>query len=343
MTDFTALPDLAARSLGGGVVMADDEFFAAADNLVNPQPPVFRPHTFGPKGQVYDGWETRRRRTPGTDTVVVRLGAPGVVHGVIVDTAFFTGNYPPHAWVDGCAVDGYPGPAELLGADWFPLVPRRGLAGDTRTPFPVDVPRRCTHVRLTIDPDGGVARLRVHGEVVADPRLLPAVFDLAALEHGGRVDGCSNMFYGSPQNLIAPGLAWVMGDGWETARRRDDGNDWVLIRLAAGGTIDLVDLDTSHFKGNAPARATLRGVDARAADPGDPGSWFDLLPSTSLQPDTRHRFVVSVARAVSQVRLDVFPDGGMARLRLLGRPDDEGHAALVRRWREASDDEPGAR
>ena len=132
MTDFTALPDLASHRLGGGVVWANDEFFAAADSLVDPAPPTFQPNSFGPKGQIYDGWETRRRREPGHDHVIVRLGAPGVVRGVVIDTAYFTGNYPPYASVDGCGVDGYPGPAELADEPWFPLLSRVELAGDTR-------------------------------------------------------------------------------------------------------------------------------------------------------------------------------------------------------------------
>ena len=327
----TDLPDLASRVLGGTVVTANDEFFAAADNLVTPEPAVFAPQTFGPKGQVYDGWETRRRRTPGDDHAIVRLGAAGVVHVVVVDTAFFTGNYPPHATVDGCALPGYPGPAELAAASWFPLVPRSPLAGDTRNVFPVTVPHRCTHVRLTIHPDGGVARLRVHGEIVPDPALLPDVFDLAAAEYGGRVVACSDMFYGSPQNLLAPGLARVMGEGWETARRRDDGNDWVLVRLAVPGAVDLADLDTSHFKGNAPGRASLRGADARKADLNDPAQWFELLPETPLRPDTRHRFRVAGTIPATHVRLDIYPDGGMARLRLTGSPDGEALDVLADR------------
>ncbi len=327
----TDLTDLAARALGGTVVAADDEFFAAADNLLTAAPPVFTPQTFGPKGQVYDGWETRRRRSPGSDRVVVRLGAPGVVRLVVVDTAFFTGNYPPHASVEGCAADGYPGPAELADAAWFPMVPTSPLDGDTRNEFAVDVPYRCTHVRLTIHPDGGVARLRVLGEVVPDPALLPEVFDLAAAEYGGRVLACSDMFYGSPQNLLAPGLARVMGDGWETRRRRDDGNDWVLVRLAVPGAVALAELDTGHFKGNAPGRARLRGADARTGDLDDPAAWHDLLPETALRPDTRHRFPVAGAGPVTHVRLDIDPDGGMARLRLTGRPDPPALAALADR------------
>jgi allantoicase len=310
MTDFTLRPDLASRVFGGGIVRADDEFFAAADHLVLPSAPAFTPRTFDHKGQVYDGWETRRRRSPGSDSVVVRLGAPGVIHGVVVDTAFFTGNFPPHASVDAAAVPGYPAAVD----DWVPLIPKSPLEGDFANRFEVDDERRFTHVRLTIHPDGGVARLRVHGEIVPDPALLPGEFDVAALENGGAVTGCSNMFYGHPQSMLMPGLAQHMGDGWETSRRRDDGNDWVIVRLAAPSVLTFADLDTSHFKGNAPGSARLLG----SADGWD---WFELLPETPLRPDTRHRFPIVTDRPAAHARLDIYPDGGMARLRLLGRPD----------------------
>ncbi|WP_432827614.1 allantoicase [Dactylosporangium sp. CA-092794] len=312
---FTDLPDLAGRSLGGGVVAANDEFFAAMDNLVNPEPSQFETWTYGPKGKVYDGWETRRRRTPGHDWAIVRLGAPGVVHGVVVDTAHFTGNFPPYTSIEGCQVEGHPSPAGLAEADWAELVPRSPLKGDSRNPFPVVDARRCTHVRLNIYPDGGVARLRVHGTVVPDPALLHGMtVDLAAMELGAVVEGCSDMFYGSPGNLLLPDRARQMSEGWETARRRDDGNDWVTVRLAHRGRIRLAELDTTHFKGNAPGSASLRAT----ASPDDDSSWFDLLPRTPLQPDTRHRFRLDSPQAATHVRLDIYPDGGMARLRLWG-------------------------
>jgi len=252
-----------------------------------------------------------------------------VVRGVVVDTAHFKGNYPPEASVEGCGVEGYPAPEELAGAQWFPLVPRSPLTGDTRNLFAVTADRRCTHVRLSIYPDGGVARLRVHGEAVPDPRLLAPWCDLAALEFGGLIVDCSDLFYGSPNNLISPGHARIMGEGWETARRRDDGNDWVLVRLAAPGAIGLAELDSTHFKGNAPGAAALRGIDARTADLADESAWRPLLERTRLQPDTRHRFVLPGGRPVTHVRLDIFPDGGLARLRLLGRPE---LAEPTRRW-----------
>jgi allantoicase len=314
MTDFTVLPDLASRLLGGGVVGCNDEFFAPADSLVAAHEPAFTPKTFGAKGQVYDGWETRRRRTPGHDWAIVRLGAPGIVRGVVIDTAWFTGNYPPYASVDGCEVAGYPGLAELSAAPWEELVARSDLEGNQRNLFAVASVRRCTHVRLSIYPDGGVARLRVHGDVVPDPgRLTTGLVDLGAMEHGGRIVDCSNRFYGSPNNLLLPGRARTMGEGWETARRRDDGNDWVHVQLGLPGVVRMVDVDTTHFKGNAPGAALITGY-------AEDGSTFEILPRTPLQPDTPHRFPVEPGPAATAVRLDVYPDGGLARLRLWGTP-----------------------
>jgi allantoicase len=226
--------------------------------------------------------------------------------------------------VEACGAEGYPSPADLAAASWTTLVPRSTVAGDARNEFDVALSitgeQRFTHVRLTIFPDGGVARLRVYGEPVPDPRLLPGTIDLAALENGAVVAGCSNMFYSSPANLLMPGLARVMGDGWETARRRDQGNDWVAVRLACAGSVEVVELDTSHFVGNAPGWASL----------GPDGG--DLVPSTALQPDTRHRFAVSGGPVAREVRLDVYPDGGMARLRVFGVPTPAARAALADRF-----------
>ncbi|XRQ04137.1 allantoicase [Actinomadura welshii] len=325
MTDFTTLPDLAARTLGGSVAAASDESFAEKENLINPWAPAFSPETFGPKGQLYDGWETARRRGPGHDWALIRLGVPGVVRGAVIDTAWFKGNYPPHASVEACAVDGYP--PDLSGADWVEIVPRSPLKGDSVHAFPVHLERLFTHVRLNMFPDGGIARLRVHGDVVPDPRLLTGLtVDLAALENGARVVECSDMFYSAPDNMLLPGLARNQAEGWETARRRDDGNDWAVIRLAAPGTLRLAEFDTANLKFNAPAQAALSGLDARAGD-----TWHPLLPRTDLLPDTRHRFRLSTPE-VTHVRLDIHPDGGMARLRLLGDPTPDGLQALTARW-----------
>ncbi|MDT8915499.1 allantoicase [Amycolatopsis sp. PS_44_ISF1] len=329
--EWTAQPDLASRRFGGTVMWASDELFAEKENLVNPWVPAHRVENFGPKGQVYDGWETRRHRGPGDDQAVLRLGLGGVVSGVVVDTAFFKGNYPPFVSVEAAAVPGYPSAAELAGADWSVLVDRAPAAGDTENFYRVSSPRRFTHVRLTQHPDGGVARLRVHGAPVPDPALLdPRSLDLAALENGAAVTGCSNMFYSSPNNMLIPGLAAHQAEGWETARRRDDGNDWATVRLAGAGIVRFVELDTGNLKGNAPGWASVSG---RL----DEGEWVPLLPRTRLQPDTRHRFALEDAGPpVTEARLDIYPDGGLARLRLLGELTDRGREAVTKRFQETT-------
>lgn len=320
---FVELPDLAARVLGGGVVDANDEFFAARDNLLNPEPSGYETWSYGPKGKVYDGWETRRRRTPGYDWAVVRLGAPGAVHGVVIDTAHFTGNYPPFASVHATTLLGYPSAAEVAAAEWFPLVERAPLEGGSSNVIPVATwERLATHVRLTIHPDGGVARFRVFGEVVPDPRGLGGRIDLAALVRGGSVVDCSNMFYASPANAIAPGRASVMSDGWETSRRRDDGNDWLVVRLAAPGELHDVVIDTSRFLGNAPGWAALADAESGAV----------LLARTRLLPDTEHVLRLEPAPAVRSVRLDIYPDGGISRLRVHGTIPTALRDAITRRW-----------
>ncbi|MGV9775088.1 allantoicase [Streptosporangium sp. NPDC003464] len=312
MSDFTALPDLALRTLGGAVVAASDESFAERESLIRPGRPGFQHHTFGPKGQLYDGWETRRRREPGHDWAIIRLGLPGLVHGIVIDTAWFTGNYPPYASVEATAVEGHPTVAELQAAPWTQLVPRSALRGDAEHPFPVTDRHRHTHLRLNIFPDGGVARLRAHGEARPDLTLYEGLgLDLAALANGALVTDCSNGFYSAPNNVIAPGLARHQAEGWETARRRDGGNDWLLIRLAGPGVIKLAEIDTTNLLFNAPAEVSLRGT-------ADGTTWTELLPRTRLQPDTPHRFRIHDAPALTHVRVDIYPDGGLARVRLHG-------------------------
>ncbi len=332
-----AYPELANRALGGTVVWSNDEFYCEADRLLVPDPPVHDPAEFTTRGKVYDGWETRRRRDPAagpgngspgataSDHAIVRLATPAVVHLVDIDTAFFRGNYPPHASVEGVAVLGYPTAAELLDADWFPLVERTDIGGDGSNVHETSGPERLvTHVRLSIYPDGGVARLRVYGEARPDPRFLGGRIDLASTVHGGRVVACSNMFYSSPSNVLAPGRAAVMSDGWETARRRDDGNDWLVVQLGSPGELHDVVIDTLRFVGNAPGWAALSDADTGA----------DLLPRTPLLPDMEHRFRLQDAGTVRRVRLDIYPDGGISRLRVHGAVSESARAGIGSRWLE---------
>lgn len=347
--DPLRLPDLASRSLRGSVIAASDEFFAEKENLIKPGAATHLPHTFGHKGQVYDGWETRRKRgadgalpQPGaSDWVIVRLGAVGVVHAVVVDTAFFRGNFPQSASAEACYVPGYPPAAELDGASWHQIVPRGPLTGDARHVFEVSPRYRYSHVRLRIFPDGGVARLRVHGRVLPDPSLLEGLtFDLAALENGGDVLSCSDQFYSVPRNAISPGLSRVMGEGWETRRRREGGNEFLKLSLTQRAVVSVAEIDTSGYVGNAPGAVRLRGYDRRTAtrvgDSADDSAWFDLLPLTPVLPDTVHRFRLPGSQPATAVWLDVFPDGGVARVRMHGSLTGDGLAEIRRHWAETA-------
>ena len=322
--DFQGLPDVASRALGGSVLYANDEFYGDAHSLIDSRPAVHDLAAFGIRGKVYDGWETRRRREPGADFVIIRLAAPAIIRGVNIDTAHFRGNYPPFGSVDGATLLGYPTAAEVRGAAWIPLAAKTDLAGDQANLVAVRAPDRLvTHVRLTIQPDGGVARLRVFGEVVPDPRRLGGRVDLAATATGGRVEACSNMFFSAPANALAPGRAQVMSDGWETARRRDDGHDWLVVRLAAPGLLHHAVIDTTRFVGNAPGHARLS----------DAATGAELLPRTRLIPDNEHRFRLRAgAGPTGLVRLDIYPDGGISRLRLIGVVPPDLREQIAGRW-----------
>jgi allantoicase len=326
--------DLASRWLGGTVVAASDESFGDKENLLTPGPAAFEPGRYGNRGEIVDGWETRRRRNGGNDWVIARLGAPGIVASVTVDTSFFAGNYPEHCEVHACGQEGYPGPAELAGdaAEWIQIVPRSPLRGDSENVFAVTDPRRFTHVRLSVYPDGGVARLRVHGEVLPDPRgLEDLTVDLLSQRYGGGVVASSDDYFSAAAALNRPDQARSMGEGWETRRRRDEGNDFVVFRLGFAGRVRRLVVDTSYFRYNASeAVAAGGGALADLLAGGSPG--VPLLPRTRLQPDTRHEFAVDHAEPVDAIRLDAFPDGGLSRVRAIGTIDPQAHRVAGHRW-----------
>jgi allantoicase len=332
-TTFTSAMDLAARRLGGMVLHASDEFFAAKENLLEPSAPVFDPDAYGDRGKIMDGWESRRRRTDGVDTATVRLGVPGTISAVVVDTTHFRGNAPAACWLEGC-VSQTDSPDETT--RWFPLLPTTPLQPHTPQHLHLAATERVTHLRLGIVPDGGVARLRVLGHPLVDLHLAAdphGRLDLAAAINGGRAVGCSDEFFSSPHNLIMVGDSRDMSDGWETRRRRGPGEDWAILQLAATGVIDRIELDTTHFKGNYPDRCIVEGIHAPDATVGelDAGSngadgagWVELVAETPMQPHARHAYAVTPGDPVSHVRLRVLPDGGVARLRAYGTIDDAG-------------------
>jgi allantoicase len=326
--------DLASRWLGGSVLAASDESFGDKENLLAPAAAAFDPGRYGNRGEIVDGWETRRRRDAGHDWVLVRLGTPGTITSVDVDTSFFTGNHPERCTLEACGREGYPSPDELNdpATDWVEIVPRSQLRGDTHNPFAVSDPRRFTHIRLSTFPDGGVARLRVLGLAVPDPRGLEQLtVDLASQQYGGAVVASSDDFYTSARLLNRPDRARSMGEGWETRRRRDEGNDFVIFRLAFAGQVRRLVVDTAYFRYNASAQIAVYGGTGLAPAVDSP-AWAPLLGRTRLQPDTRHVFTVNHGRPVTSIRLDAFPDGGLSRVRVIGSIDPAARRRAGYHW-----------
>jgi allantoicase len=319
------LVNLADARLGAEAIFATDDFFAPKERMLNPEPAVFIAGKYDDNGKWMDGWESRRKRHEGYDHCVVKLGLPGTIMGVDVDTSHFTGNYPPAASLDACRVDGAPGPQ----APWREIVPPSGLKGNAHHFLGVSDASVFSHLRLNIYPDGGVARLRVYGRVSVDwagiDRKAPV--NLAAVELGARAVACSDQHYGSPMNLLFPGRGIDMGDGWETRRRREPGNDWAILALARRGRIRRVEVDTAHFKGNFPDRCSIVGADVAGATDQSLVTqsmfWRTLLAERKLEMDKQHFFDDGIADLgpITHVRLNIIPDGGVSRLRLWGDPD----------------------
>ncbi len=324
------LVDLASARVGGVAVVANDEFFAEKENLLNRGRGVFIPDKYTDRGKWMDGWETRRRRTPGNDWCVVQLGLRGIVKQVDIDTNHFLGNHPPFASLDAvCVTNNFPNDvAAAEKISWAPVLEKSPLNPGSQNLFAIASDQTWTHVRLNIFPDGGVARLRAYGVVVPDwSKLKPGeLVDLAAVKNGGVALVCSDMFFSSMNNLIMPGRAENMGDGWETKRRRGPGYDWIILKLGRPGSIRKVEVDTNHFKGNYPDMCSIDGCSAPDAstDALTKGktAWSEIIPKTKLQADKQHYFEkeVSSLENCTHIRLNIYPDGGVSRLRVWGLP-----------------------
>jgi allantoicase len=325
--DFTQLIDLASEKLGGAVPYANDDFFAPKENLIKPAEPIWIEGKYTDDGKWMDGWETRRRRSPRLDEpfdwCIVRLGMPGEVRGLVVDTAYFKGNFPSHCSVEAATIDGQPDLEALAAVEWHEILPLVDLAGDSKNRFEIAANTRATHIKLKIYPDGGVARLRIHGRVLPDWESLRqrnSEIDVAAAENGGDVIGASDEFFGHRQNLIMPGLSRDMSDGWETRRRRGPGHDWCVIKLGSLARISRVEVDTSFFRGNYPENCMIEAASVQQDDVSD-SDWSELLPMQKLHGHTRHSYVgeLRVLGPVTHVRFNIYPDGGVSRLRVYGR------------------------
>ena len=331
---FNGLVDLVSASLGGEVLGTSDDFFASAQGMLAPGAAVFVPGKYTDRGKWMDGWESRRKRGPGHDYCLVRLGVPGEVRALDIDTSHFVGNHPAFAAVSGAFFPSELSPSELLAQPFHELLAQSPLLPGSQNLFVARPLGVVSHLRLDIFPDGGVARFRAFGNVAASwktPELDAAtrahvptgLFDLAALENGALALACSDAHFGGMNNLLLPGRAADMGSGWETRRRRGPGHDWLLIRLAGRGIPRVIEVDTNHFKGNFPERCAIDAIDAPDARPTDligSEAWQPLLPEVRLAASERHfcQAELSQHAPVTHLRLRIFPDGGVSRLRVWG-------------------------
>lgn len=328
--DFTKLTDLASARLGGKALLCSDEFFAEKDNLLKPGRGIFIPDKYTDRGKWMDGWESRRKRTPGNDWCIVQLATSGIIKGIDIDTNHFLGNHPPFASIDAT----YLTHKENFDPDkvnWKEILPRSPLKPGSQNFFEIHSGEIYTHLRLNIFPDGGVARLKVYGDVFIDWLNFPKgnVVDLAASINGARAILCNDMFFSHMDNLIMPGRGLNMGDGWETKRNRNPGNkDWVIVQLAHKGIFEKAIIDTCHFKGNFPDSFMLEGCTLNNyledVFTSDSLKWTVIIPNTKLQADKEHFFEKEIINngPFTHVRLTIFPDGGISRMRLFGTITD---------------------
>ena len=326
MAAFGGLLDLLSDRVGGCALLASDEFFAEKENLVKAGRGISIPDKYTDRGKWMDGWESRRKRVPGHDWCILKLGLPGMIKGVDIDTNHFLGNHPPYASVEACTHNSSETPSEE--AKWVEIVQQSPLMPGSQNLFAANLfTQAFTHVRLNIIPDGGVARFRVYGEPLPlwQKESPEAEVDLAAIENGGRAILSNDMFFGSMENLILPGRARNMGEGWETRRKRVPGNDWVILKLGAPGSVQRVEVDTLHYKGNYPDRCSLEGhygPNASIDQLTRPEiEWAEILPQVKLEADRLHEFSHEVKRPgpFTHVRFSIYPDGGVGRLRVFGK------------------------
>lgn len=324
---LTTFTDLAAERLGGKALLCSDDFFAEKENLLKSGRGIFITDKYTDRGKWMDGWESRRKRTPGHDWCIIQLATPGRIHNVDIDTNHFLGNHPPHASIEACYIPENSN-HDFENVIWTEILPKSPLKPGSQNIYGVSDKNIYTHLRLNIYPDGGVARLKVYGEVFKEWKAVDGneLIDLAAAVNGAKSVLCNDMFFSHMDNLIMPGRGVNMGDGWETKRNRTPNNkDWVIVRLAHKGIIEKILIDTCHFKGNYPDSCMIEGcniaLDEESKLETAAINWVTILPKVKLSADNEQHFENEIASqdTFTHVRLSIFPDGGISRMRLWGK------------------------
>jgi len=324
----TYFVDLASDRVGGETLSCSDDFFAEMENLLKSGRGIFIDDKYTQRGKWMDGWESRRSygRDNGRefDWCIIRLGISGVIHGVDIDTNYFRGNAPQTVSVEACVSVQQPNENTV----WHTVLAESEVSAHSQNIFEISHSQSWTHVRLNMFPDGGIARFRVYGEADVNWKNFVdgELIDLASIKNGAKALLVSDMFFSDKNNLIMPGRGKDMGDGWETKRRRDPGPDWSIVKLAAPGTVEKVIVDTCHFKGNFPDTFKLEGINTSNDNFNDANAeldWQPIIPQLKLYAHREHLFMNEIVTEKSQqfthVKLSIYPDGGVSRLRILGK------------------------
>jgi len=320
---LNGLIDLAQSRLGSKIVYRTDEFFAAAKRIISPWPPVFKEGVFDKHGKWMDGWETRRKRTKGHDYLIIKLGKPGVIKKVDIDTSYFSGNHPSKISLQACLSNKK---IPHKKTNWTTIIKKNRTKANSHHFFNVKNKQFFTHVKLNIFPDGGVARIRIYGSMKIEKKIKQKKFNLTSILNGAVPIACNNEHFGRAENILAPGGGKNMGDGWETRRSRGKNFDWIIIKCAETGKINNIQIDTHHFKGNYPDKCSVQGtyIDSKISEKkivNKSKRWGFLLNKVKLHAHKKHNFNNNIMKnkKINYIRINIFPDGGISRIRFFGK------------------------
>ena len=316
------LIDLGQPRLGTKVIYKTDDFFASANRIISPTEPVFKVGVFDKHGKWMDGWESRRKRTAGHDFIIIKLGKPGTIKKVDVDTSHFNGNQPAMVSIEGANSNSN----KINQFKWQPLLSKKKTKANSHHYFTVNSNKVFTHIKFNIFPDGGVARLRLYGSIAKSNKLKNKKINLASLLDGSSVIACNNEHFGKAENILAPGKAKNMGDGWETRRRRGKGFDWLILNSLDGKEIDKIEISTHHFKGNFPSHCSLQAAYLPNSKNSkqivkSSNNWKYLLKDAKLSANKVHVFKNNLMKKdkINFIKINIFPDGGISRFRIYGK------------------------
>ena len=322
---LNGLIDLAQSRLGSKIVYKSDEFFAPAKRIINPWPPVFKEGVFDKHGKWMDGWETRRKRGKGYDYLILKLGKPGRINKIDIDTSYFSGNQPSKISLQACfSKKKLPN----KNTKWITILKKKPTKANSHHFFNIKNKSIFTHIKLNIYPDGGIARIRIYGSMKILKNFTGKVLNLTSVLYGATPIACNNEHFGRAENILAPGIGKNMGDGWETRRSRGKNFDWLIIKCAAAGKIKKIQIDTHHFKGNYPDKCSIQAalinkkISGRAIV-NNSKKWKLLLNKVKLRAHQKHNFKNNLMKdkKVNYIKINIFPDGGISRIRVFGKAE----------------------